>query len=226
LGRFSTSAAISINDHKLVFLVGQLVGIDDDSGIVYPLLSVIYYYIKSEAIMPSNEILDFGELGTGAKGIVNAVRQNHALEHATVAVLQMRKEGRVRLAGRAGIDGFYLYGDISTEALEDAAGEALRRLQAGEKGLAVSPFCGTNLVVSGLAAGVASMFAGRGHKGLGKFIRIAEASIFATVAAQPLGRVVQKHLTTKSDLDSIRITQVIKIGEGKATRHKVEISRG
>ncbi len=119
--------------------------------------------------------------------LVNVIRQNHALEHATIALLLTRLEGKVRLAGRAGLRGFYIYGDIPTETLEEAAREGLRRLQDGERDLAVSPMCGTNIAVAGLCAGVAAMIAGRGVGGLTKFSRVVSASVIAVLVAQPLG---------------------------------------
>ena len=89
--------------------------------------------------------------------IAGAVRRNHALEHATIAVLLHRIGHDVRMVGRATGDGYYLYADIPTELLESATHEALQRMKAGEGYLAVSPFCGTNLAVAGALAGVASM---------------------------------------------------------------------
>ena len=156
-------------------------------------------------------------------GILNDIKQNHALEHATVAHLLRQLEGNVRVIGRASLTGFYLYGDIPTEAVEKASGEALQRLQEGEEGLAVSPMCGTNLIVSGLAAGVASMVAARGHKGLSRFSRVVKASIIAMLVAQPLGRLAQKHVTTTADVANVAIKGVVRSGEGKRTRHKIEI---
>ena len=55
-----------------------------------------------------------------------ALRRNHALEHATVAVL-LAKHGPMRVAGRARLDGFLLYGDVDTEEITACAREALRR---------------------------------------------------------------------------------------------------
>lgn len=163
------------------------------------------------------------QLRMEAMDMVNAVRKNHALEHATINLLLKRVDGRVRLVGRSGLTGFHIYGDVPTQALEESAREALRRLQDGEEGLAVSPMCGTNFVVGGLMAGVASMIAGRGHSGLSKFTRIVEASMIALLLAQPVGRLAQKHLTTTADVANLSILKVVKKGNGKLTRHKVEI---
>jgi len=165
-----------------------------------------------------------GKLQQEVMEIIRTVRQNHALEHATITLLLPRLESKTKLVGRAGPNGFHIYGNVPTDLLEETAREALRRLQNGEESLAVSPLCGTNLVVTGLAAAVASMIAGRGHRGFGKFVRVAEASIIAAVIAQPLGRLAQKHLTTTADLDDVEITSVIRLGHGKTIRHKVEVN--
>ncbi len=81
-----------------------------------------------------------------AQSWLDAVRRNHALEHATVAVL-LARHGPTRLAGRASGDGFFIFGDIEEGELTSCAHEALERLQRGESGLAVSPLCGTNIAV-------------------------------------------------------------------------------
>ncbi|HKZ50737.1 MAG TPA: DUF6391 domain-containing protein, partial [Dehalococcoidia bacterium] len=87
------------------------------------------------------------------------LRRHHALEHATIALLVGRLPPGTRLMGLAIHDGFCLLGNVSTEAVEAAATEALARLKAGESSLAVSPSCGTNLAVTGIMAGVASILA-------------------------------------------------------------------
>src|SRR3990172_13066226 len=89
--------------------------------------------------------------------LAGSIRRNHALEHATIAVLLARLGRDVRMIGRATRNGFYLYADVPTEQLELAANEALARLRRGESHLAVSPMCGTNLAVAGMLAGVASL---------------------------------------------------------------------
>ena len=85
------------------------------------------------------------------KSLVNSVRRNHALEHATISIL-LSRQGPMRIVGRAVADGFYIYGDISTDRLREFADEALLRLQKGEAHLAVSPLCGTNIAVAGRAS--------------------------------------------------------------------------
>lgn len=131
-----------------------------------------------------------------------SVRRNHALEHATATIL-LSKRGPRRLAGRASGNGFFLVGDATPEEIADSAREALARLQGGEAELAVSPCCGTNLAMAGfLAAGAASLSLARGRSQFGN------AFLGATVAvmlAQPLGRLMQRHLTTRADLDDVEV---------------------
>ena len=74
------------------------------------------------------------------------VRNNHALEHATLHVLQ-EKGLKSRLGGISDVGGFWIYGDVETEAIFTAAQEALKRLADGESELAVHPNCGTNIAV-------------------------------------------------------------------------------
>ena len=59
----------------------------------------------------------------------SAVRQNHALEHATIVLLS-KKYSDVRLAGVSSAVGFFVFGDVPTEAILPAATEALRLLRS------------------------------------------------------------------------------------------------
>lgn len=127
--------------------------------------------------------------------VAEALRRNHALEHATVAVL-LAKHGPMRLAGRASHNGFLLYGDVDTEEITACAREALHRIQSGEASLAVSPHCGTNIAVAGaLAAAAATATVALGQP-KGRLPNAFMAAMLGVVAAQPLGHLVQEHLTT------------------------------
>ena len=157
--------------------------------------------------------------------IVGTVRRNHALEHATIAVLLNRLGRDIRMVGRATGDGYYLYADVPTDLLEDCTHEALRRLKSGEGYLAVSPLCGTNLAVAGALAGVASMLTlGNGRRSE-RLPNVILASMLAVLAAQPLGRLVQKHLTTSPDLADTEIVGIKIGGRGGARFHKVQTAR-
>ena len=138
------------------------------------------------------------------RGWLDAIRRNHALEHATVAVL-LAQSGPRRLAGRAAVDGFVIVGEVDTKTLDKAAQEALRRLQAGQASLAVSPLCGTNIVVTAaLAALGATVMLAFGH-GSQRLPNAFMAAMACAVAGQPGGRIVQRYLTTLTDHADIEI---------------------
>lgn len=157
--------------------------------------------------------------------IIGSIRRNHALEHATIAVL-VNKLGRdVRLIGRATRNGFYLYGDIPAERVKESTVEALQRLRQGEKHLAVSPMCGTNLAVAGILTGLSSLLALGNRSRVERLPNVLLASMLAVLAAQPLGRTVQKHVTTHPDLSDTELVAFHQGGRGPGRFHKVETQR-
>jgi hypothetical protein len=130
------------------------------------------------------------------------IRRNHGLEHATVSVL---------LAGRATADGFYIVGQVDEATLRSCAAEALSRMQRGEASLAVSPLCGTNIAVTGAVTAAATMatLARTPREGFrDRFGNAFTAAMLGVVLAQPLGRFVQAHLTTRADLDGFELVEV------------------
>lgn len=154
------------------------------------------------------------------KRLVNTVRRNHALEHATIT-LMLARQGPMRVIGRAGTDGFYVYANVASDRLEEFAQEALGRLQRGEASLAVSPLCGTNIAVAGILAGAASFAALAGRRSFFDGLsRAVIASMIAIVASQPVGRLIQKNYTTSPDLEGVRIVAVESVG-GSIGLHKV-----
>ena len=158
--------------------------------------------------------------------IVGSVRRNHALEHATVSVLLSRMGPNVRLVGRAVSNGFFIYGNVPRDQLESAAEEALERMQRGESHLAVSPMCGTNLAMGGTLAGLAALVTvGNGDR-WERMPNVLTAAMLAMLAAQPLGRIAQKYLTTSPDLDDTNILHVRQGGSGRRRYLKVETARG
>ena len=153
---------------------------------------------------------------------IQATRRNHALEHATIAILLRRSSIHTRIAGRASPGGFHVYGNFPTPLVEEAAHEALRRLKNGERDLALSPFCGTNIVIAGILAGLASILVmGSGNRLL-NLPRVVLATIIAVLAAQPLGKIVQRRLTTYADMGEMVITGVSRSGVGPWPSHRID----
>ena len=139
--------------------------------------------------------------------LIHNTRRNHALEHATVQLLIAKLGPDLRLAGRASQNGFFLYGNLPSEAVTQCTHEALQRLKSGEGYWAVTSLCGTNIATAGILAGLASTVA----LGSGKKRNLQGAMLAGMVAvtvAQPLGRYIQRYITTSPDLEGTEIVSI------------------
>ncbi len=149
-------------------------------------------------------------------------KRNHGLEHGTITLLlpELRQDRMV--AGYSVPGGFLVLGNVPTERIDACAHEALSRMQAGEADLAISPFCGTNIVVGAalttLGVAMALRFGGRGFRGLN---RAFSNATLALVASRPLGRMVQQRYTTSADVTGMSITDISRRQIGKLTVHWV-----
>ena len=152
--------------------------------------------------------------------LIDATRRNHALEHGTVSIMLGRLGPNIRLVGRAVGDGFYIYGRVPTEVLADCADEALARFQRGEGSLAITPLCGTNIAVAGVFAGVLSTMAMGVERKLDRLPNVFSAAMLGVVLSQPAGRWVQRYLTTRPDLQDVRIVGIRRGLGGRV--HKVQ----
>ncbi|MEG4228425.1 DUF6391 domain-containing protein [Microcoleus sp. N9_B2] len=139
----------------------------------------------------------------GLKEIL-ALRQVHALEHATVWVLSQSvgattaRTDNELLGGMSTDQGFYLYGHVNIAQLRQAVREALQRIASGEWDLAVHPRCGTNLSVAmlltaGLAVGI-NLALPRGP--ILQLLGLGAAAAAAAQLAPDLGALAQRYVTT------------------------------
>src|SRR5438552_9941697 len=136
-----------------------------------------------------------------------AVKQNHALEHATIVLLS-RKYPEVRFAGISFASGFFVFGDIPTEAILPTAEEALNLLRTTHPDLAIHERCGTNLAVAGMLTGLSAMAVAKMRRPYSTVNNVILASTAALVLARPLGLTVQRYLTTQTPNESMRILKV------------------
>jgi Domain of unknown function (DUF6391) len=141
-------------------------------------------------------------------GLLLRTRRNHALEHATIAVL-FERHGQTRgVAALSDPWGFGIVSGFAASEVDEAAGDALERLRAGQTQLAVTDLCGSNLIVTGTIAAVAVLTAGQGKwRNLPAAI---SAAALASVAAKPVGRWVQHTFTTDTTgMDSLVVRSVV-----------------
>lgn len=158
--------------------------------------------------------------------IVTQVRQNHALEHATIHLLSNKQPG-LRLMGRSDLKGFWLYGEVDTCAVADAAVEALERLNRNEYWLATHPRCGTNLATTALLTGTAAYLAAilPTRSRFTRLARVASAVSVALLAMRPLGMAAQRHVTTSADVSGVRVRAVLRRTAGQLVVHRVLLTR-
>ncbi|MBE3561470.1 MAG: hypothetical protein IMW89_19950 [Ktedonobacteraceae bacterium] len=135
------------------------------------------------------------------------IRQNHALEHATISILSQRMP-ELSVSARSSTDGFIVFGDVDLGQLRRAADEALARLQAGEAELAIHPNCGTNIAVGASLIMLGTLLGMASSQVRTRIASAAAASIAGWAAARPLGEYVQRHFTTLPDLAGVRIASI------------------
>ena len=153
------------------------------------------------------------------------IRRNHALEHATLQVLAAKKP-ELSLAGYSDARGFWVLGSVQLEDLQQAVDEALRRLKGGETELAIHPNCGTNLVASGIMAGSVAWLGMLGtgssaRKKLDRWPLIMALATVGLIAAQPVGPVLQQKFTTATDVQNLRIREIMRYQRRGVPLHRV-----
>lgn len=161
------------------------------------------------------------------KGPIAQLRRNHGLEHATIHLLSARYP-RATLVGRADTRGFYLYGEVPTHAVSEAAQLALDRLRNGERHLAVHPNCGTNLLMGGILASLSAYFsllAVREDENwtdrLARLPFVVMLTTLALILAQPLGIAAQRHVTTAGDPGDLEIIEIRNLSPRGRVMHRV-----
>ncbi|HEX6553260.1 MAG TPA: DUF6391 domain-containing protein [Ktedonobacteraceae bacterium] len=137
------------------------------------------------------------------------IRQNHALEHATITILSGMVPD-LRVSARSSSTGFIIFGDVDLGLLRRAVDEALRRLQAGEAELAIHPNCGTNLAVGVSLVTLGTMLGMVSNHTRTRVASAAASSVAGLLAARPLGEYVQKHFTTLPDLEGVYVTDIFR----------------
>jgi hypothetical protein len=160
------------------------------------------------------------------RSLIQMIRRNHALEHATVHVL-VERSAAVSLVGRSDWAGYSLYGEAETRRVERAAHEALARLQAGEHSLAIHPNCGTVVATTGVLSGLAVFFTlGLSPpRGRLRWTNLPEAILAATGAAllaHPLGILLERYVTTASDIGDLSISRVYRKAGSPVPVHRIE----
>jgi uncharacterized protein YqhQ len=132
--------------------------------------------------------------------------QNHALEHATINVLE-EKYGYNNLSGLAKETGFQISGQFDPYIVEEAAQEGLWRLQQGESDLVIHKRCGSSMVVANVVSALAFFVLLFMTKAF-SLLNVMLALLLARVFGPRLGVWVQKNFTTSADVENMEIVGV------------------
>lgn len=146
-----------------------------------------------------------------------ATRRNHAVEHATLKILAGKYDDKT-LAGHSNPTGFFLFGDVALDDLRAAIEEAMARLRAGEKDLAIHPGCGTNMATSLVLPATLAwipMQGTRSNRWRLLLLPIAlTLALFGYFLSKPLGPWLQRHVTTEADLGSLKVREIVAVRKG------------
>lgn len=156
---------------------------------------------------------------------ISRTRRNHGLEHATLNLLAKSHPGQA-FAGHSDGSGFWILGEISSQDLTRSIEDALARLRAGQSSLAVHKNCGTNLLVSGFAAGLAGAagLIGVGDKTRDKIERIPLITLFSVAAlllSRPLGPILQREITVNPDPGDLQIAGITRHSLNGVPAHRI-----
>ncbi len=154
------------------------------------------------------------------------IRRNHALEHATLSILA-KKNPKLSLVGNSDVRGFWVFGEVSTEELQQAVDEAAARLKHGERNLAIHPYCGTNFVTAGVVAGGAAWLGMLGssdglRRKLDRLPVVVSLVTLGLVLAQPLGPLMQARVTTDAEIGDLRVYEITEFKRHDVPMHRVK----
>ncbi len=155
--------------------------------------------------------------------LIRRTRRNHALEHATIALLS-RRHPHVQVVGLSGPRGFMLFTNLSLPEVFPAVNDALELLQAGHTSLAIHEQCGTNLVAAAALTTAVTALGLRRQRERGLwariegFLNLVTLNAVALLLARPLGSWVQSNLTVDTRVEEMEIAYIRSEGRSD-TRH-------
>ncbi len=148
--------------------------------------------------------------------LLHRIRQHHAIEHATLQVMMRTVEQqshRLSISGYSDPFGFTIIGDTDEESVRRGVGDALVRLQAGEKQLAIHPNCGTNFVTTGFLVTLAAFAAAHKRNPLERFTLTLLWVLPMLVIGKTLGLRLQQY-TTCADVGDRWVADIFPITLG------------
>lgn len=132
------------------------------------------------------------------------IRRNHAIEHATINVLEKLAGHRLNISGLSRENGFYITGIQNPEMVEQAAIQALGLLKEGDCQLAIHRRCGTDVAIANFISALVFL-ALLLTTGSFSIFNIIIALLLSNLISPYLGEYVQKYFTTSCDVINMKI---------------------
>jgi len=177
------------------------------------ILAILFFFVITLIFIPYGfTIYSLITLITVPQQIINiaknkAIRRNHALEHATINVLEKYAGGRLPLSGLAQKNGFIISGTQDPNLVVEAAQEGLSFLKKGECQLAIHRNCGTSIAIANFLAALLFLIflIQTGHFSI---FAIVIALLLANLLGPYLGKFIQKYFTTSCDVEDLEIVGI------------------
>jgi len=177
------------------------------------ILAIIFFFVITLIFIPYGfTMYSLITLVTVPQQIINiaknkAIRRNHALEHATINVLEKYTGGGLPLSGLSQKNGFIISGAQDPNLVIEAAQEGLSLLKKGECQLAIHRHCGTSIAIANFLAAVLFLIflVQTGHFSI---FAIVIALLAANLLGPYLGEFTQKYFTTSCDVEDLEIVGI------------------
>lgn len=135
------------------------------------------------------------------------LRKNHALEHATINVIEKETGRKGYLSGYARENGFYIFGQIDPDFLLEASKIGREKLIMGEVDYAIHDRCGTSIGVASFLTVLFFIILIILTSSFNLFLLIF-AILLGQILGPPLGKITQKYFTTDTEVKDLRIVDI------------------
>ncbi len=132
------------------------------------------------------------------------IRRNHAIEHATINVLEQSSGYQLNISGLSQEDGFYIAGIENPDIVERAAIRGLALLKEGHCQLAIHRRCGTDIAIANFVTALIFLILLFSTMRV-SILNIVIALLLSNFISPYLGEYVQKYFTTSCEVANTEI---------------------
>ena len=132
------------------------------------------------------------------------IRRNHAIEHATINVIEQSVGYPLNISGLSQENGFYIAGIQDAGVVEEAAVRGLNLLKQGHCDLAIHRRCGTDIAIANLTTALIFLIL-LSSTGMVNIFNIIIALLISNLTSPYVGQYIQRYFTTSCDVKNTDI---------------------